>query len=230
MPTHLGLAELTAKHSGAIDMKKSIVTILALLSFGHASAQLVDAKVTTKVKDGQCIIYITENVTNSLLPDFQQAVSLLENEVCDEKIVDLNNFGGSGNVAWKVGKIIRDNSFKTQVQAGNYCSSACGLLFIAGTERALEVKRFQSLPKIGFHAPFSKKHNVCESIGEVPKSPASELLFNIMSKYTQSMLDYDASKTFLSLMFHTECKTMVYPNPEKLVEHNIATKIGKFSS
>jgi len=210
-------------------MKKVIVATLVLLSFGYANAQLVNAKVSTKVKDGQCIIYITENVTNSLLPDFQQAVSSLENEVCNEKIVDLNNFGGIGNIAWKVGKIIRDNSFKTQVQAGNNCSSACGLLFIAGVERAIEVKRFYPTPKIGFHSPSFTKDKVCVNLKDIDKNPLFKLVFDTTANYTQNMLDYDASELFLSLMFQTGCNTMVYAIPEKLVEFNIATKIGKFS-
>jgi len=211
-------------------MKKVIVALVSLISFGYSNAQLVDSKVTTKVKDGQCVIYITENITASLIPDFENAISKLDKELCNEKIVDLNNFGGLGKVAWKVGEMIRANSFKTQVLAGNNCSSACGLLFIAGTERALEVKRFQPMPKIGFHAPRVLETNVCMNIEEVGKNRSAEIVFNAMSKYTQSMLELASAKAFLAVMFHTDCKEMVYGNPEKLVEFNIATKIGKFTS
>jgi len=194
-----------------------------------ANAQLIDSKVSTTVKDGQCVIYVTENVTASLIPDFQKAMLSLENEQCNEKIVDLNNFGGLGKVALKVGEMIRRNSFKTQVLAGNHCSSACGLLFIAGTERALEVKRSLPPPKIGFHAPRSTETNTCNNIEEVNKNRSSEIVFNAMSKYSLTMLDRTGSMAFLTLMFYTDCTTMSYAIPEKLVEHNIATKIGKFT-
>jgi hypothetical protein len=39
MLTHLGLAELTAKHTGAIDMKK-ILIVLSLVASFSASAQV----------------------------------------------------------------------------------------------------------------------------------------------------------------------------------------------
>ena len=125
--------------------------------------------------------------------------------------------------------MIRVNSFKTQVLAGNHCSSACGLLFIAGTERALEIKRHYPQPKIGFHSPRSTETNICNNIEEVNRNRSSEIVFNAISKYSSTMLDRKGSLAFLSLMFHTDCNTMSYAIPEKLVEHSVATKIGKFT-
>jgi hypothetical protein len=51
------------------------------------------------------------------------------------KTVVLNSPGGSVTDALAMGRLIRENRFATEVEAGKYCASSCPLVFAGGLER-----------------------------------------------------------------------------------------------
>jgi hypothetical protein len=51
------------------------------------------------------------------------------------KTVVLNSPGGSVTDALAMGRLIRENRFATEVEAGKYCASSCPLVFAGGIER-----------------------------------------------------------------------------------------------
>jgi hypothetical protein len=51
------------------------------------------------------------------------------------RTVVLASPGGSVNDALRIGRLIRENGFATEVEAGSYCASSCPLIFAGGEER-----------------------------------------------------------------------------------------------
>jgi hypothetical protein len=51
------------------------------------------------------------------------------------KTVVLNSPGGSVTDALAMGRLIRENKFATEIEAGKYCASSCPLVFAGGLER-----------------------------------------------------------------------------------------------
>ena len=66
------------------------------------------------------------------------------------KTVVLNSPGGSVADALAMGRLIRDNKFATEVEAGKYCASSCPLVFAGGVER-----RAGDKAAIGVHQVFA---------------------------------------------------------------------------
>jgi hypothetical protein len=62
------------------------------------------------------------------------------------KTVVLNSPGGSVTDALAMGRLIRENKFATEVEAGTYCVSSCPLIFAGGVER-----RASDRASIGVH-------------------------------------------------------------------------------
>jgi hypothetical protein len=62
------------------------------------------------------------------------------------KTVVLHSPGGSVTDALKIGRLIREKGFATQVDAGRYCASSCPLVFAGGVER-----RAGDKARIGVH-------------------------------------------------------------------------------
>lgn len=51
------------------------------------------------------------------------------------KRIDLSSFGGKLFYAMAIAEIVRNNNIETFVNAGQYCFSACAIIFQAGTKR-----------------------------------------------------------------------------------------------
>ena len=52
------------------------------------------------------------------------------------KTVVLHSPGGSVQDALKIGRLIREKKFATEVEDGRYCASSCPLIFAGGVERS----------------------------------------------------------------------------------------------
>lgn len=71
------------------------------------------------------------------------------------KTVVLFSPGGSVDDALRIGRLIRDRGFHTEVEAGSYCASSCPLIFAAGLERvagegaAIGVHQVTTSPAVG---------------------------------------------------------------------------------
>lgn len=65
--------------------------------------------------------------------------------------VYLASNGGDTLAAMAIGRLIRSNKFATNVPSGALCTSACGLIWIAGDQRTLSAGA-----RVGFHGAFRR--------------------------------------------------------------------------
>ena len=70
-------------------------------------------------------------------------------------LVILNSQGGSLSAALGIGKAIRVKGFRTYVPDHGVCASACGLIWLAGTAKALS-----TTARVGFHAAYREEYGV----------------------------------------------------------------------
>lgn len=84
---------------------------------------------------------------------FQQKVAVVHAGV-DKVIVTLSGPGGAAIPALNIGELIHKNGWSTYVPSGTMCASSCGIIWLAGTPRAVE-----GAPGvvIGFHAVYSSE-------------------------------------------------------------------------
>lgn len=69
----------------------------------------------------------------------------------EQVTVYLASNGGDTLAAMAIGRMIRSNKFATDVPSGALCTSACGLIWIAGDRRSLS-----AIAKVGFHGAFRR--------------------------------------------------------------------------
>ena len=75
------------------------------------------------------------------------------------KTVVLHSPGGSVQDALRMGRLIREKKFATEVESGKYCASSCPLVFAGGVERragekaAIGVHQIFSVTEAGLPAP-----------------------------------------------------------------------------
>ena len=70
----------------------------------------------------------------------------------NDAIVVLNSRGGYNSAATNIGLRIRSHNYETRVRSGAICSSACTLIWLAGTYRHLDPKT-----RLGFHSAREKR-------------------------------------------------------------------------
>lgn len=75
-------------------------------------------------------------------------------------LVLLDSPGGALAAAMEIGKIIRLAGYRTAVADQALCTSACALIWVAGSQRALS-----ATGKIGFHAGYVRDNGEAEPIG-----------------------------------------------------------------
>lgn len=78
----------------------------------------------------------------------------------DSAAVTLNSNGGSLLSAIEIGKLVRIRSFATFVAGGSTCTSACALIWLAGSKRFLSERG-----RLGFHASYLEEHGKLEESG-----------------------------------------------------------------
>ena len=77
------------------------------------------------------------------------------------KTIVLHSPGGSVQDALKMGRLIREKKFATEVEAGRYCASSCPLVFSGGVER-----RAGDKVAIGVHQVFAASAPAGARVGE----------------------------------------------------------------
>lgn len=116
----------------------AIYTVLVfMLSTNAWSAEIVSAKVS-----GLTFI----SISGELLAGDDERFRQLANATAQATVL-LDGPGGLSDVGISIGRTIRRKGFSTAVGADSVCASACGLIWLAGSERFM---RPTSL--IGFHA------------------------------------------------------------------------------
>jgi hypothetical protein len=212
-------------------MKKLLVGLCITASF---SAMADEFTVKTKVDSGRCTIFIKGTIIPKLTPEFEKAVEQLQDYDCNEKTVNLNSGGGNVFTAMTIGNLIRNNNYSTVISLGSHCSSACIRIFIAGTERIIEISRYSSRspnyqqpPVIGFHSPGGTKN--CITVKENSNLVDEKYVdFQVKSyNYAIQMLGHDPGITYAQIVFQIGCNKTIYADPEKLVNAKIATSTIK---
>jgi hypothetical protein len=221
---------------------KKLLLISCLLSSSMAFADGFDYQlkdnitVKTRVNNGKCVIYVKGDVTPRLAPEFDQAILQLQEQECNERIVDLDSGGGRADIAFYVGKVIKNNNYSTKVSLGSQCSSACGFIFIAGNERIVEVSRYsvrhidyRPNPLIGLHSPrITSKKECINSKENSNLVDEKHLRFQLLTyNYAAHMLGREVGMLYAQIVFQIGCDKTIYADPEKLVETKIATSIIK---
>ena len=77
------------------------------------------------------------------------------------KTVVLHSPGGSVQDALKMGKLIREKKFNTEVENGSYCASSCPLVFAGGVERIAAPKA-----AVGVHQIFAAATPAGATVGD----------------------------------------------------------------
>ena len=217
---------------------KKVLIAFALLCTGAVNAQL-NTKTSTNINETSgeieliCTIFVQGSIIPKLKSDIERSMEHLHNFPCNEKIVNLNSSGGHVATAIEVGKLIRLNDYKTIVAGSNECSSACGLIFIAGIERTIEVikrNRYLVNPKFGFHSPtrvISNNESVCitaqkdSTLVDIPFQQFQIDWYN----YAIYMLGREGGINFSKTVFGVKCSDVLYASPEGLINTKIATDI-----
>lgn len=102
---------------------------------------------TEQDKDGYALIA----VSGELVPEDEQRFKKLA-AVFDDATVVLDSDGGSTIAAIKIGEAVKLKGYSTFVGEKMACSSACALIWLAGTPRFLDPNA-----KVGFHATYVEK-------------------------------------------------------------------------
>ena len=172
---------------------------------------------------GDCKISFTSNVAyqdyavidESMYMAFLKVVEDLDRRDCVEKIIMISSSGGSVSSAIKIGLIINQKGYSTSLQLGRGCSSACGIIFIAGKERIALTAKTGGNSAIGFHQ--ISRNKVCSE----PTAPE----YDSIEKYANRVLPKNVTPKFVSLMKSTSCKSMSYVSALDLEKIGIATKV-----
>jgi hypothetical protein len=129
------------------------------------------------------------------------------------RTVVLNSPGGSVTDALAMGRLIRDNKFATEVEAGKYCASSCPLVFAGGLER-----RAGDNAAIGVH-----QIAALGSAGALPRDEMSAAQ-NISARCQRYLGDMGISlQVWLHAMETPHDKLFVF-KPDELKSLNLVTE------
>lgn len=173
---------------------------------------------------GNCKISFTSNndyavIDESTYRTFLVVTEDVDKRQCKEKIIMFSSRGGNVGAALRIGLAIKEKGYSTLLQLGEGCSSACGIIFIAGKERIALTSKTMPNSRIGFHQ--ISRNKVCSE----PSAPE----YGVIEKYARSMLPSNAADGFVTLMKSTSCKTMSYVTASELQKMGIATKLQQHS-
>ena len=163
----------------------------------------------------ECTIEITGEITSTTVSFFNQAVAEAGSRVCKEKWVLLSSDGGLVSPAMEIGKTIRTKKYNTQIHHGNSCGSACGIIFISGTKRAISSSVLPT--RIGFHQ--ISKRNGADTVCLTDANNHASVTLN---RYSRAMLDDRAAELFYNRVMQTDCNTMTYIGSEEAISEGIA--------
>ena len=124
-----------------------LCTAAALLLVFNATAASAAEFSTEQGNEGLTLITISGDLE---VEDEQRFKKLAT--VFDKAIVLFDSNGGSTIAAIKIGEAIKLKGYATYVGSEMTCSSACALIWLAGSPRFLEPKS-----KVGFHATYIEK-------------------------------------------------------------------------
>lgn len=130
------------------------------------------------------------------------------------KTVVLHSPGGSVADALKMGRLIRDRKFATEVESGRYCASSCPLIFAGGVER-----RAGDKAAIGVHQVFTvTEAGVSSGSGDHAQRVSAEC-----QRYLRDMgVDLEVWMRAME----TPKEQLFYFKPDELLSLKLATQTG----
>jgi hypothetical protein len=129
--------------------------------------------------------------------------------------VVLSSPGGSVSDALAMGRLIRDKSFATEVEAGHYCASSCPLVFAGGIAR-----RAGENAAIGVHQ-VSTSAKIQLSSGEGMQD--AQIVSAVCQRYLREMgVDPDV---WIHAM-ETPSERLFYFRPDELLSLKLATEVA----
>lgn len=107
-----------------------------------ASSQTTAAEITHTLSNGENIITVTGEIKEFDEVEFIKLAGDIQ-----KLTVSLNSPGGSNLAAAKIGMFVRAHRYEAMVKNGATCSSACTLIWLAGSSRHLGHNA-----RLGFHS------------------------------------------------------------------------------
>ena len=184
-----------------------------------------DNKFNISEYQGNCqISFVSERdlgVINDLTYEaFLRVIADIDKRNCNKKTFMFSSSGGSVNSAIKIGALINKNGYDTSLQIGRGCSSACGIIFIAGKERTALTSKTLGESSMGFHQASKTDLSGSKSCIE-----PSAFEYQAIENYARKVLPVSVSNDFISLVKSTNCNSMRYIKADELGKLGIATKI-----
>ncbi|MET0867573.1 MAG: hypothetical protein ABWY35_05685 [Pseudorhodoplanes sp.] len=130
------------------------------------------------------------------------------------KTVVLHSPGGSVQDAIKIGRMIRDRKFNTEVGDGAYCASSCPLIFAAGVERTAATKA-----AIGVHQIFAATN--------IPGAGAAEGMNSaqrISAECQRYLREMGVDSQVWVYAMETPKDELFYFKPDELISLKLATR------
>jgi hypothetical protein len=133
------------------------------------------------------------------------------------KTVVLHSPGGSVQDALRIGKLIRDKGFSTEVENGKYCASACPLIFAGGVERRAGEKA-----AIGVHQVFAAPGSVVAA-----NANGMEQAQRLSAQCQKYLRDMGVDLGVWVHAMETPKDELFYFKPDELLSLKLATQSGK---
>ncbi len=131
------------------------------------------------------------------------------------KTVVLHSPGGSVQDALRMGKLIRERNFNTEVESGKYCASSCPLVFAGGVERRAGEKA-----AIGVHQVFAAP-------GSVTAGNGMDSAQRISAQCQKYLRDMGVDLAVWVHAMETPKDELFYFKPDELLSLKLATQGGK---
>jgi hypothetical protein len=132
------------------------------------------------------------------------------------KTIVLHSPGGSVQDAIKMGRLIRDKKFSTEVEGGRYCASSCPLIFAGGVER-----RAGDKAAIGVHQVFAASAPAGAQIGDGMDSAQ-----RVSAECQRYLRDMGIDLAVWVHAMETPKDELFYFKPDELLALKLATQSG----
>jgi hypothetical protein len=132
------------------------------------------------------------------------------------KTVVLHSPGGSVQDALRMGKLIREKNFNTEVENGKYCASSCPLIFAGGVERKAGEKA-----AIGVHQVFAAPGSVANSATSMDQAQ------RISAQCQKYLRDMGVDLGVWVHAMETPKDELFYFKPDELLSLKLATQGSK---
>jgi hypothetical protein len=132
------------------------------------------------------------------------------------KTIVLHSPGGSVQDALKMGRLIREKKFSTEVESGRYCASSCPLVFAGGVER-----RAGDKAAIGVHQVFAASAPAGAKLGDGMDSAQ-----RVSAECQRYLRDMGIDLAVWVHAMETPKDELFYFRPDELLALKLATQSG----